>query len=59
VVARVRQRKHTDKRTPGQRNGDWVRRHAFRYRYETKAELALLNDLWDLVMARTEPPAAG
>src|SRR5665648_531249 len=35
-----------------QRNGDWVRRHAFRYRYETPAELALLNELWDLVMAR-------
>ena len=35
-----------------QRNGDWVRKHAFRYRYETAAELALLNELWSLVMAR-------
>jgi hypothetical protein len=35
-----------------QRNGDWVRKHAFRYRYETNTELALLNKLRDLVMAR-------
>lgn len=35
-----------------QRNGDWVRKHAFRYRYETLAELDLLNELWALVMAR-------
>jgi hypothetical protein len=35
-----------------QRNGDWVRKHAFRYRYETAAELALLNELWSLVMNR-------
>jgi hypothetical protein len=35
-----------------QRNGDWVRKHAFRYRYVTDAELALLNELWNLVMAR-------
>lgn len=35
-----------------QRNGDWVRKHAFRYRYETDTELALLNDLWAAVMLR-------
>src|SRR5690606_20870089 len=34
------------------RNGDWVRKHAFRFRYETDAEMALLNELWDLVMKR-------
>lgn len=29
-----------------------MRKHAFRYRYETDTELALLNELWDLVMKR-------
>lgn len=29
-----------------------MRRHAFRYRYETEHEMALLNELWNLVMAR-------
>ena len=29
-----------------------MRRHAFRYRYETGAELDLLNEPWTLVMAR-------
>lgn len=57
---------HNDNAHIEQRNGDWVRRHAFRYRYETDAELALLNQLWDLVMARknhllpcVEEPSAG
>ena len=43
---------HNDNAHIEQRNGDWVRKHAFRYRYETDAELALLNDLWALVGAR-------
>lgn len=51
-VTRSRPYKHNDNAHVEQRNGDWVRRHAFRYRYETEAELALLNDLWALVMAR-------
>ena len=51
-VTRSRPYKHNDNAHVEQRNGDWVRRHAFRYRYETDAELALLNELWDLVMAR-------
>jgi len=51
-VTRSRPYKHNDNAHVEQRNGDWVHRHAFRYRYETDAELALLNELWDLVMAR-------
>jgi transposase InsO family protein len=51
-VTRGRPYKHNDNAHVEQRNGDWVRKHAFRYRYETLAELALLNELWDLVMAR-------
>ena len=51
-VTRSRPYKHNDNAHVEQRNGDWVRRHAFRYRYETDAELALLNEMWDLVMAR-------
>ena len=51
-VTRGRPYKHNDNAHVEQRNGDWVRRHAFRYRYETEAEMALLNELWDLVMAR-------
>ena len=51
-VTRGRPYKHNDNAHVEQRNGDWVRRHAFRYRYETDHELALLNELWDLVMAR-------
>ncbi len=50
-VTRSRPYKHNDNAHVEQRNGDWVRRHAFRYRYETDAELALLNEMWDLVMA--------
>lgn len=51
-VTRGRPYKHNDNAHVEQRNGDWVRRHAFRYRYETDAEMTLLNELWDLVMAR-------
>ena len=48
---------HNDNAHNEQRNGDWVRKHAFRHRYETDAELALLNQLWALVMARKNPAA--
>ncbi len=41
---------HNDNAHVEQRNGDWVRRHAFRYRYET--EMNLLNELWTHVTAR-------
>jgi len=51
-VTRGRPYKHNDNAHVEQRNGDWVRKHAFRYRYETEAEMVLLNELWDLVMAR-------
>ena len=51
-LTRARAYKHNDNAHIEQRNGDWVRKHAFRYRYETGAEVALLNELWDLVMAR-------
>ncbi|MEJ1090056.1 integrase [Microbacterium sp. Mu-80] len=51
-VTRGRPYKHNDNAHVEQRNGDWVRKHAFRYRYKTEAEMALLNELWDLVMAR-------
>ncbi len=39
-----------------QRNGDCARTHAFRYRYESTAEPALLNELRDLGMARKNHP---
>ena len=52
TVTRGRPYKHNDNANIEQRNGDWVRKHAFRYRYETPTELDLLNQLWDLVMAR-------
>jgi len=51
-VTRGRPYQHNDNAHIEQRNGDWVRKHAFRYRYETDHEMALLNELWDLVMAR-------
>lgn len=51
-LTRGRPYKHNDNAHVEQRNGDWVRRHAFRYRYESDHELALLNELWALVMAR-------
>ncbi len=53
-LTRARPYKHNDNAHIEQRNGDWIRRHAFRYRYETDAELVLLNELWDLVMARKD-----
>lgn len=43
---------HNDNAHVEQRNDDWVRRHAFRYRYQSEHEMTLLNELWDLVMAR-------
>ena len=52
AVTRGRPYHHNDNAHVEQRNGDWVRKHAFRYRYQTPAEQLLLNELWDLVMAR-------
>ncbi|WP_130865601.1 integrase catalytic domain-containing protein [Acidipropionibacterium timonense] len=52
AMSRSRPYKKNDNAHVEQRNGDWVRRHAFRYRYETATELQLLNQLWPLVMAR-------
>lgn len=52
AMSRSRPYKKNDNAHVEQRNGDWVRRHAFRYRYETSQELELLNQLWPLVMAR-------
>jgi hypothetical protein len=51
-VTRGRPYQHNDNAHVEQRNGDWVRRHAFRYRYETEHELRLLNELHSLVMKR-------
>lgn len=52
TITRSRPYEHNDNAHVEQRNGDWVRRHAFRYRYETPAELEDLNLLWTQVMAR-------
>ena len=49
-ITRSRPYQHNDNAHIAQRNSDWIRRHAFHYRYQTDAELALLNQLWDLVM---------
>jgi len=35
-----------------QRNGDWVRKHCSRFRYETDEAMRLLNELWQQVMLR-------
>ena len=51
-TTRGRPLKKNDNAHIEQRNGDWIRKHAFRYRYETPHEMDLLNELWDLVMAR-------
>lgn len=48
-LTRARAYQHNDNAHVEQRNRDWVRRHAFRYRYEGPEELALLNELWELV----------
>lgn len=52
TITRSRPYEHNDNAHVEQRNGDWVRRHAFRYRYETEHELRLLNELHSLVMKR-------
>ena len=51
-LTRARAYQHNDNAHIEQRNSDWVRKHGFRYRYQTDPELALLNKLWTLVMAR-------
>lgn len=51
-LTRGRPYQHNDNAHVEQRNGDWVRKHAFRYRYETNHELRLLNELWRLVEQR-------
>ena len=50
----TRARAHTsnDNAHVEQKNGDIVRRSAFRYRYDTAEELALLNELWGYVNLR-------
>ena len=51
-ITRGRPYQHNDNAHVEQRNGDWIRRHTFRYRYETDDELRLLNELHSLVMKR-------
>lgn len=51
-LTRARAYKHNDNAHVEQRNNDWVRRHAFRYRYEDPGEMELLNRLWVLVDQR-------
>ncbi|MDR1851092.1 MAG: hypothetical protein LBR21_00305 [Propionibacteriaceae bacterium] len=48
-ITRSRPYQHNDNAHVEQRNGDWVRKHAFRFRYTTDAELAWLNELWEQV----------
>ena len=49
---RARPYKSNDNAHVEQKNGDVVRRHAFHYRYDTGAELRLLNTLYALVRVR-------
>ena len=49
---RSRPYKSNDNAHVEQKNGDVVRRHAFHYRYDTAAELRLLNTLYALVRIR-------
>lgn len=50
----TRSRPHTsnDNAHVEQKNGDIVRKNAYRYRYDTPAELDLLNELWEMVNLR-------
>lgn len=48
-LTRARVYQYNDTAHVEQRDRDWVHRHAFRYRYEGPEELALLNELWELV----------
>jgi hypothetical protein len=50
VITRSRPYEHNDNAHVEQRNGAWVRKHAFRYRYEDEAEMVWLNKLWAAVM---------
>jgi len=52
IITRSRVDEKNDNAHIEQRNGDWVRKHAFRYRYEDDDEMELLNRLWPLVMDR-------
>ena len=54
TIFMTRARPHTsnDNAHVEQKNGDIVRKSAFRYRYDTAAELALLNELWGHVNLR-------
>ena len=52
IITRSRPYEHNDNAHVEQRNGDWVRKHAFRYRYETDEEMIILNQLWTAVMNR-------
>jgi len=54
AIFMTRARAHTsnDNAHVEQKNGDIVRRSAFRYRYDTAEELALLGELWGLVNRR-------
>lgn len=49
---RSRPYKKNDQATIESKNGHLVRRYGFYYRYDTAAELELLNQLWDLVNDR-------
>ncbi len=54
AIFMTRARAHTsnDNAHVEQKNGDIVRKSAFRYRYDTAEELALLNELWGYVNLR-------
>jgi transposase InsO family protein len=52
AMTRARPYRHNDNAHVEQKNGAVVRRNAFRYRYETPAEMGLLNQLWWLVNLR-------
>ena len=54
TIFMTRARPHTsnDNAHVEQKNGDIVHKSAFRYRYDTAAELALLNELWGFVNLR-------
>jgi len=52
TITRSRPYEHNDNAHVEQRNGDWVRKHAFRYRYEDDKEMLILNQLWAAVMNR-------
>ncbi|MGP5043846.1 hypothetical protein ACTXJR_07435 [Glutamicibacter ardleyensis] len=52
ALTRAGPNKHKDNAHVEQRNRNWVRKHGFRFRYETPEAMSLINELWTLIDQR-------